>query len=349
MEEGVAQYSIGWIAPLPLELTAAKAMLDEDHGDIHVGGYIYHGGRIGNHNVVMAVQPKMGTDAASDLAARVRAAFRNIEYFVVVGIGGGVPSYGPAGAQHHIVFGDVVVSYPKGSYGGVVRYDFGAWTAKDQLEFRGHTNSPPDSLLAAVNALQTMHLMKCGTKIPAYLQEMRLNIHIDERKRFEDQGAAYDRLFQKDYLHPKEFAKEDCETCCELLESELRQHRGNGAERQQDTPNIHYGNIASSNQLQISAAKRDQLHKEYGVICFEMEGAGVISNHPCLVIRGICDYSDSHKNKRWQPYAAATAAAYTKELLGILPANKFARSHSAGKVAVEYKELAQERTEEQRC
>ena len=153
----VARYSIGWIAPLPLELVAAKGVLDEDYGDFHVDDYIYHGGRIGQHDVVLAVQAKMGTDAASDLAARMRAAFRNIEYFMVVGIGGGVPGYGPSGALYQIVLGDVVVSCPRGNYGGVVRYDFGAWTDKGRLEIRGHTNSPPDPLLASVNNLQTNH------------------------------------------------------------------------------------------------------------------------------------------------------------------------------------------------
>ena len=49
-----------------------------------------------------------------------------------------------------------------------------------------------------------------------------------------------------------------------------------------------------------------------------MEAAGLMDSFPCLVIRGICDYADSHKNKRWQPYAAATAAAFAKELLGVI-------------------------------
>lgn len=242
-----------------------------------------------------------------------------------------------------------MVSSPRGRYGGVVRYDFGAWTGEDRLEFSGHTNSPPGFLLTAVKALQSMNSMKCGTKIPAFLQEMRSKIHIDESKTFEDQGSACDNLFQKDYLHPKESANKDCEACCELSKSESRQDRGIGAARQRDTPKIHYGNIASSNQLQISAAKRDQLHNDHEVICFEMEGAGVIHNHPCLVIRGICDYSDSHKNKKWQTYAAATAAAYTKELLEILPASKSTRSHSAAKNAMKYKELVQETTKDQNC
>ncbi len=64
------------------------------------------------------------------------------------------------------------------------------------------------------------------------------------------------------------------------------------------------------------AEKRDQLGKQHDALCFEMEAAGLMDVFPCLIVRGICDYSDSHKNKDWQRYAAATAAAYAKELLG---------------------------------
>ena len=55
------------------------------------------------------------------------------------------------------------------------------------------------------------------------------------------------------------------------------------------------------------------------MLCFEMEAAGRMNNFPCLMVRGVCDYADAHKNKRWQPYAAAIAAAYAKELLSIIP------------------------------
>jgi nucleoside phosphorylase len=68
------------------------------------------------------------------------------------------------------------------------------------------------------------------------------------------------------------------------------------------------------------ALTRDRLRKEKGILCFEMEAAGLMDNLPCLVIRGICDYADSHKNKKWQPYAAVTAAAYAKEILSVIPA-----------------------------
>ena len=63
------------------------------------------------------------------------------------------------------------------------------------------------------------------------------------------------------------------------------------------------------------------LGQELGILCFEMEAAGLMDNFPCLMIRGICDYSDSHKSQQWQGYAAATAAAYTKELLSVIHPN----------------------------
>lgn len=81
-------------------------------------------------------------------------------------------------------------------------------------------------------------------------------------------------------------------------------------------PLIHYGLIASGNSLMRNVRMRDRLGDRHNVLCFEMEAAGVVNSIPCLVIRGICDYCDSHKNKLWQEYAA-TAAAYAKLLLSV--------------------------------
>ncbi len=75
------------------------------------------------------------------------------------------------------------------------------------------------------------------------------------------------------------------------------------------------------------AAERDRVSSELGgVLCFEMEAAGLMNSFPCLVIRGICDYADSHKNKRWQAYAAGTAASYAKELLSVIPPAEVTKS-----------------------
>ncbi|KAI9770022.1 MAG: hypothetical protein M1840_003734 [Geoglossum simile] len=85
-----------------------------------------------------------------------------------------------------------------------------------------------------------------------------------------------------------------------------------------DGPAIHYGPIASGDRPMEDALVRDKPAAEGDVLCFEMEAAGLMNGLPCLVIRGICDYSDSHKNKKWQGYAAMAAAAYAKDLLYML-------------------------------
>ncbi|KAE8846667.1 hypothetical protein HRS9139_01234 [Pyrenophora teres f. teres] len=310
-----SHYNVGWIAPLPLELTAARHMLDVEHEEVNDNGYRYIAGRIGDYNVVIGLQSKMGTSAAADLAARMHSACPNIKFFLVVGIGGGVPSYGPAGDMNIMVLGDVVVSSPRGNHGGVFTYDTGAWIENGRLSNTGHLNGPSPELNAVVGSLRSRYDGGQETKIPQYLAQMRKKLSEGVRAKFEDQGADNDRLYQSYFYHPEDEPNELCDKCCDLSFCTLRENRDEGAVRAVDSPRVHYGNIASSNQLQLSAAMRDQIAVEHQAICFEMEGAGVIQNHPCLVVRGICDYSDSHKNKRWQSYAAATAAAYAKELL----------------------------------
>jgi nucleoside phosphorylase len=64
-----------------------------------------------------------------------------------------------------------------------------------------------------------------------------------------------------------------------------------------------------------SGEHRDRLVQSEGVVGFEMEGAGVWDNISCIIIKGVCDYADSHKNKAWQAYAAVTGAAAAKSFL----------------------------------
>ncbi|KAK6506303.1 hypothetical protein TWF506_011220 [Arthrobotrys conoides] len=90
-------------------------------------------------------------------------------------------------------------------------------------------------------------------------------------------------------------------------------------DRTLNQPYIHYGLIASGNQVMKHGITRDQLSRDKNILCFEMEAAGIMDEIPSLIIRGICDYSDNHKNKSWQPYAALVAAAYARELLIQLP------------------------------
>jgi hypothetical protein len=70
------------------------------------------------------------------------------------------------------------------------------------------------------------------------------------------------------------------------------------------------------------AISRDRLADELSVFCVETGATRVTGSFPSLFIRGICDYADSHKNNNWQGYAAAAAAAYTKELVLALPGSR---------------------------
>jgi hypothetical protein len=114
-------FRIGWITALPVELTAARAMLDEEYDDeSEITDYIM--GRIGSHNIVLISLPagQIGTAAAPTIAAELKFRFPELRIGLLVGIGGGVPS-----DEADIRLGDVVVSQPHGGFGGVVQYDFG--------------------------------------------------------------------------------------------------------------------------------------------------------------------------------------------------------------------------------
>ena len=119
-----------------------------------------------------------------------------------------------------------------------------------------------------------------------------------------------DQLFEAQYEH------NDLEDACEHCDLGRLVAR---PPRPDSCPVIHYGLIASGNQIMKHGRTRDRWARELGILCFEIEAAGLMDHFPCLVIRGICDYADSHKNKQWQEYAATTAAAYAKEILSVIP------------------------------
>ncbi|KAH7381534.1 nucleoside phosphorylase domain-containing protein [Pyrenochaeta sp. MPI-SDFR-AT-0127] len=298
-------YRVGWVCALPVELAAAEEMLDEVHEDLKHDPSdndpnIYALGSIGGHNIVIVCLPsgRIGNSPATAVATHMRATFKGIRFGLMVGIGGGVPS-----EEADIRLGDVVVSQPHQTFSGVVQYDLGKSTPSG-FERTGSLNSPPQTLLQAVAKVRAKDL-RGKSRLPEYISKL------DHMATFQRQRAGVDVLFQARYDH------EGGQTCerCKLERQELRQPREN-----QEGVVVHYGTIASGNQVMRHAAQRDQVSSDLGgVLCFEMEAAGLMDNFPCLVIRGICDYADSHKNKRWQGCAAASAAAYAKALLSELP------------------------------
>jgi nucleoside phosphorylase len=296
-------------------MAAAKAMLDDIHTNLPVQPKDYNTytlGRIGDHKIVIACLPSglYGTTSAAIVATQMLSSFRSIRFGLMVGIGGGVPS-----KETDIRLGDIVVSKPTKISGGVVQYDYGKTIGGGRFERTGALNKPPQVLLTAVAKLQADHMLD-DSRIPTFLSEMMAK-RSAKMSNFTHRGQEQDRLFQADYDHVGLG-----NTCGDCDTSKLVARPA----RATDNPMVHYGLIASGNQVIKHGCTRDRLAGKLGILCFEMEAAGLMDNFPCLVIRGICDYADSHKNKQWQEYAAATAAAYAKEILCVIPANQVAKT-----------------------
>ena len=291
-------------------MAAATAMLDEHHNPLQQNSRdhnTYTLGRIGRHNVVVACLPTgvMGTVSAARVADQMLRTFEEIRFGLVVGIGGGVPS-----EENDIRLGDIVVSKPIKESGGVIQYDFGKTVQEGRFKRTGSLNRPPDMLLTALASLQSKH-MRERPELMKYLSEM-LRRYPKMVTQFARPDTQHDLLYDAEYDHITEQA-----TCSQCNTSKLIDREP----RPSEDPFIHYGLIASGDQVMRHGATRERLRKELDVLCFEMEAAGLMDDFPCLVVRGICDYADSHKNKLWQGYAAATAAAYAKELLSVIPGN----------------------------
>ncbi|KAF5969187.1 hypothetical protein FCOIX_11014 [Fusarium coicis] len=310
-------YTIGWIAALPIERAAATALLHDRHDVPH--GFDQHRsdtnsytwGRIGEHNIVIASLPAgvYGTTSAATTASNLIHSLPHIRIGLLVGIGGGIAR--PDEGQD-IRLGDIVVSQPDGTTGGVVQYDLGKAKADGGWERKGSLDKPPSVLLHALASLQAEHEIG-PSKVPDLLAAM-LEANPGMRRPKTDftyQGTETDRLFEPQHDH---VGGSNCDKCDSAWEVGRDQ-------RESSDPEIHYGIIASGNKLIKDAATRDSLSGDMGhqCLCVEMEAAGLMDRFPCLVIRGICDYADSHKNDRWQRYAAATAAAFAVELLEYVP------------------------------
>ncbi|KAJ4860563.1 ankyrin repeats (3 copies) domain-containing protein [Trichoderma breve] len=302
------EYTVGWICAIKVEYVAAQEFLDEEHEGLE---YVpphdnnnYALGSIGKHNVVIATLPlgEYGISSAATVARDMMHSFQNVRIGLMVGIGGGAPS-----KRHDIRLGDIVVSAPRNGNGGLLQYDFGKNIQGQDFLATGFLNQPPVVLRTALAGIQAQYERK-GHRI-----EEAVNSVLENNKRLRRQykkpDQSSDRLYPTGVVHPS--TKESCIVTCDESELITRPER----DEDEDSPAIHYGLIASANQLMKNALLRDKLAAEKDVLCFEMEAAGLMNHFPCLVIRGICDYSDSHKNKEWQGYAAMVAAAYAKDLL----------------------------------
>ncbi|KAJ5907909.1 hypothetical protein N7495_000591 [Penicillium taxi] len=316
-------YTVGWICALPLEMAAAKLMLDSIHPSLPrppTDHNTYILGNIGDHNIVIACLPSgaYGNISAATVAIQLLSSFHSIRFGLMVGIGGGIPTSGA-----DIRLGDIVVSQPTETFGGVIQYDLGKALSGGRFQRTGMLNRPPKVLLTALAALQAHHLTE-DSRVLEFISDIQATMKPRA-------AANFARPTKEDCLYQTEYDHGTSSTCIDCDQSKLTLRPS----RDYEEPAIHYGLIASANQVVKDGRRRDQLARDLGMYCVEMEAAGLMNDFPCLVIRGICDYADSHKNKEWQGYAAVVAAAYTKELVLVVPIDQIESTPTAQEALAE--------------
>ncbi|KAF4332120.1 hypothetical protein FBEOM_14088 [Fusarium beomiforme] len=303
-------YTIGWVCALSTEFTAAKVHLDEEYAKHQrpkhrePNDYNHYAfGKIEDNNVVIAVLPKglYGTASAAIVAKDMIRSFPNVRVGLMVGIAGGAPSQ-----KHDVRLGDVVVSSPTSNrnHGGVFQYDFGK-ASNGAFQQRRSLNQPPLLLLSIVSGLECQHEID-GNSI-----DRGVTAVLDKNPRLKDKYGRPDTdlLFASHIQHNNH----PCDTFCATDTADIIVRKPR--EEPEDSVHVHYGTIASADTLMKDPYKRDQLSLQEEVLCFETEAAGLMNGFPFLVIRGICDYSDAHKNDVWQGYAAMVAASYAKQVI----------------------------------
>jgi nucleoside phosphorylase len=300
-------FEVAIICALTIEADAVEALFDQYWDEDHSFGKspsdpnAYTTGSIGRHNVVLAHMPSIGKASSAAVAAQCRTSYPNIKLALIVGVCGAVPFV--PNADIEIILGDIIISK------GVVQYDFGRrlperFVRKDTLlDSLGRPNLEIRALLGKLEGRRGR--MMLNKKIIGHLIELQKEADLQSQY----PGNSYDKLFKASFRHLSDGTT--CEECnCDgQLMPRIR------LEQQEIQPAVHFGLIASGDTVMKSGTERDEIAKQEGIIAFEMESAGVWDTFPCIVIKGACDYADSHKTKKWQRYAAATAAACAKAFL----------------------------------
>ncbi|KAL6411850.1 nacht and ankyrin domain protein [Ilyonectria robusta] len=297
----------------------------------------YKTGRIGSHHVVLLLLPGMGKVNAASAAASLRSSYANIKLAILAGICGGVHG---ARTSKELLLGDVVISK------SIVQYDLGRqhpgkFAPKDTVEDRlGRPSKDIRSLVAIFETRDGRDdLQRRASQALEQIQQKAMNA--GHRDLYNRPTASEDRLFEPGYLHRhrdswncgcsesgacKAASSASCEELqCDgslvprsrLKKRKFQHHEGDALVAPE--LGVFIGCVGSGDTVMKSGLDRDRIAKDHDLIAFEMEGAGVWDEIPCIIVKAVCDYADSHKNKKWQDFAAARAASTTKALLDFYP------------------------------
>ncbi|PCG96752.1 Hypothetical protein PENO1_066850 [Penicillium occitanis (nom. inval.)] len=349
------EFEIAIICALTLEYDAVEALFDQTYDTSGIAAYgkqpgdanWYRTGRIGTHNIVLTCLPEMGKRNAASVASNLLVSFPRINLGLLVGICGAVPFP----CEHtEVILGDVIVSDK------VVEYDFGRQFPDGFRRKRAAQETlggPNRTIRTFLSGLKTN---KMHNQLQDDLWQYQQILQSDQDGKWQYPGTAQDQLFEARYRH-KHYHQHpyttclcaDCHcssdpACDKSLEVDCRKLGCMGSfvprtrlMAELPKPQVHFGSMASADTVMKSGQHRDEIAAMEKVIGFEMEGAGIWDILPCVIIKGVCDYADSHKNKTWQNYAAATAASCTKAFLGYWASSvsdrlgNFPMAHVAGK------------------
>ncbi|KAL2845049.1 nucleoside phosphorylase domain-containing protein [Aspergillus pseudoustus] len=258
-------------------------------------------GRIGNNTVVISRPRGTGPVNAAQCAAYMSYVFPNIRIAFTVGIGGGIPNP-PA---RDIRLGDIAVGVPRGNQPAVFLYDTGKYEQGGFVP-NGTANNPPSICINIDQALEEDELMN-RSPLGATLKAITATCQFTR-------PTTADILFMPGFRHVTPGA--NCSNCRSQGKSKIIKRDP----RPDHTPVVHRGLILSGGGVVKTPRDRDTLRRaQKNAICYEMEAIGVAEIFPCFVVRGISDYSDTHKQDGWHGYAAAAAAAYCKTVLCKIP------------------------------
>ncbi|KAH0369313.1 hypothetical protein KCU65_g3442, partial [Aureobasidium melanogenum] len=319
------------VCALKLEAEAVETQISgfyksQEFGKADGDPNTYSLGQLGGHDVVLVWMPSEGNSLSSGATASLILSFPRIDLVLLVGVCAGVPYYCKGDQNVEIVLGDVVIST------AVIEYDHGR-QFPDKFQRKETLSQAPIAVKSQINQISSRRLTKDITNnVTKYMKELA-----QAEPDYAYPGMRMDKLFNPEYIHKHHrVTAEGCSQCsehhdstgticeqartatCQELqcdENQLVHRRRFGPGMGSPAPVIHFGCIASGNVVMKSGQYRDSHAKEEGVIAFEMEAAGIWSRKACIVIKGVCDYADSHKNKGFQKYAAASAAACARAVL----------------------------------
>ncbi|RBQ71590.1 hypothetical protein VDGD_09488 [Verticillium dahliae] len=347
-------FEVAIVCALPLEFDAVALLLDQTwsekvdrYGRASGDRNRYVTGRMGDTNVVVLLLAKVGKASAARATEGLRFSFPRVRLVLLTGTCGGAPATADG---DEVLLGDVIISK------SIVQHDFGrsgpdGFAAKDEIE--DLLGPLPRDLLSLVVHLETF-MGRSRLEASAHSALLALQKAALARQKastYDYPGVRQDRLFAADYVHKhghtsscaQGVTDSICEPSCSLTCQSVgcddafeigrerteakRQLEREGRDWEAQAPRLHVGRFGSGDMVVRCGKARDRLIEQHTILGFEMEGAGIWGELPCLVIKGVCNYADSHANKAWRGFAAATAASATKAFL-----DKYAKTNAPAPV-----------------